>query len=214
DWQLRNPFTDKCMMNDFLAYELFEQMGHYSCRRRFVEVFVHQGGGKLSAADYHGIEVLLEKIEIDRNRVDLKRLTPAITSEPEISGGYIFKKDKSSNDDLDFSTMGGGGFPAQQLKLHEPKPREVGNNVNHPQVVWLRNYLNTMESKLYASSWLTATGTNHYSYYLDTDGFVDQFWIVEFPKAIDGYRLSDFFSKDRNGKIKPEPIWDWKLSFG
>src|SRR4029079_1255219 len=72
DWQLRNPFTDKCMMNDFLAYELFEQMGHYSCRRRFVEVFVHQGGGKLTAGDYHGIEVLLEKIEIDRNRVDLK----------------------------------------------------------------------------------------------------------------------------------------------
>ena len=46
------------------------------------------------------------------------------------------------------------------------------------------------------------------------NAFVDQHWIVEFPKQIDGYRLSDYFSKDRGGKVKPEPIWDWNLSFG
>jgi len=44
--------------------------------------------------------------------------------------------------------------------------------------------------------------------------FVEQFWIVEFTKQIDGYRLSDYFSKDRNGKVTPVPIWDWNLSFG
>ena len=54
----------------------------------------------------------------------------------------------------------------------------------------------------------------HYSNYIDLDAFVDQHWIVEFPKQIDGYRLSDYFQKDRNGKIKPAPIWDWNLSFG
>src|SRR4030095_11010375 len=31
---------------------------------------------------------------------------------------------------------------------------------------------------------------------------------------IDGYRLSNFFSKDRGGKLKNVPIWDWNLSFG
>ncbi len=43
---------------------------------------------------------------------------------------------------------------------------------------------------------------------------MEQFWIVEFPKQIDGYRLSNYFQKDRNGRVKPAPIWDWNLSFG
>ena len=62
--------------------------------------------------------------------------------------------------------------------------------------------------------WLTAIGTNHYSHYIDVDSFVDNHWIVEFTKQIDGYRLSNFFSKDRDAKLKMEPIWDWNLSFG
>ncbi len=215
DWKLRNPWTDKCMMNDFLAFELFEQMGHYSVRRRLVEVFRDEGGGKLSyPGDYYGVMLLVEKIEAGDDRVNLTRLAPNHTNEPAITGGYMFKKDKDSTGDLNFSTTGHNGFAAQGLKLHEPKPREVNNNPGHPQVQWLRSYLNRLETNLYSADWLTRTGANHYSAYIDVDAFVDQHWIVEFPKQIDGYRLSSYYSKDRLGKVKPEPIWDWNLSFG
>ena len=211
DWKLRNPYSDKCMMNDFLGYELFEKMGHYSCRRRFVEVFVASTGGRLTyPRDYSGIEVLFERIERGQDRVDIAELTPGMTNEPNISGGYIFKKDKDSTGDLNFSTLGGGGFSAQTLKIHEPKARDLTT----VQLAWLTNYLGQMERCLYAANWLAATGTNHYSYYLDSDSFVDQHWIVEFTKQIDGYRLSSYMQKDRNGRVKMEPIWDWNLSFG
>jgi len=211
DWKLRNPYTDKCMMNDFLGFELFEKMGHYQLRRRFVEVFVDTTGGKVTyPGDYHGILVLLEKIERGKDRVDIAELTPSHTNEPAITGGYIFKKDKDSTGDLDFSTTGGAGFSAQALKIHEPKPRQITT----AQLNWLRNHLNQFERALYATNWLSATGTNHYSYYIDVDSFVDQHWIVEFTKQIDGYRLSSYFTKDRGGKIKWEPIWDWNLAFG
>ncbi|WP_200850430.1 CotH kinase family protein, partial [Klebsiella pneumoniae] len=64
DWNFRNPYSDKCLMNDFLGYELWEDMGHYSCRRRLVEMFVDTGGGKLSYPnDYYGVMVLFERIE-------------------------------------------------------------------------------------------------------------------------------------------------------
>jgi len=218
DWKLR-PAWEKSLMNDFLAFELFEQMGNYSVRRKHVEVFVHQGTGKLTAADYGGVEVFVEKIEIAGNRVDLQKLTPAMTTEPDITGGYIFKKDKDSAGDLNFSTSGANGFPAQNvaafLKFHDPKPRELqGTAGGTNQQRYLINYLNQMEKSIYAANYTNATGTNHYSYYMDVDAFVEQFWINEFPKQIDGYRLSDYFSKDRNGKVRPVPIWDWNLSFG
>jgi hypothetical protein len=211
DWVLYNPYSDKPFLQNFLAYELHEKMGHYSPRCRFVEVFVDTSGGKLDyPGDYQGIYILVEKIKVDAHRVDLARLTPQQNAEPEISGGYIIKKDKDSPGDLSFGTQGGGGFSGQALKIHEPKPREITS----AQLAWIRNYLNQFERALYAANWLSATGTNHYSHYLDVDSFVDQHWIVEFTKQIDGYRLSNYLSKDRGGKLRMEPIWDWNLSFG
>ncbi len=211
DWILNNPYTDKPFMQNFLAYELFEKMGHYSVRRRFVEVFVNSGGGKVQyPRDYAGVYILLEKIKASGHRVDIAKLTPADTTEPNISGGYMFKKDKDSAGDLNFYTSGGGGFAGQTLKIHEPQPTEI----TPAQLSWLQAYLNRFEAALYSPTWLTATGTNHYSSFIDTDSFVDFHWIVEFTKQIDGYRLSNYMQKDRGGKVRMEPIWDWNLSFG
>lgn len=211
DWVLHNPYTDKCLMNNVLAFELDRQMGHAAPRCRFVEVFVKTSRGRLSyPADYRGVYVLMEKIKIDPNRVDLQPLTPADSHEPEITGGYIIKKDKDSPDDLDFWTDGGGSFGGQHLKYHDPKPREI----TPAQQEWIASYIRQLERSLYATDWLRRTGTNHYSHYLDLDSLVDYHWMVEFTKQIDGYRLSNYMSKDRGGKLKMEPIWDWNLAWG
>lgn len=211
DWALHNPYSDKTFMNNFLAYELHEAMGHYAVRRRYVEVFIDINGGELDyPQDYAGLYVLVEKIKIDNNRVDFERLVPSNTSEPEITGGYIVKKDKNSPGDLNFRTNGGSGFSGQTLKFHEPKPREI----TPIQQAWIRNYLNEFERALYANDWLTRNGEQHYSNYIDLQSFADYFLIVEYAKQIDGYRLSNYMSKDRGEKLKMEPIWDWNLSFG
>ncbi len=211
DWVLYAPYSDKPFLQNYLAFELHEKMGHYAPRRRFVEVFVDTSGGKLEyPGDYAGIYILLEKIKVDASRVDIARLTPQQNAEPEITGGYIVKKDKDSPGDRGFSTSGGAGFSGQALKYHEPKPREI----TPAQQNWIRNYLNQFEKAMYAANWLSATGTNHYSHYIDVDSFVDNHWIVEFAKQIDGYRLSNYMSKDRGGKLRMDPIWDWNLSFG
>ncbi len=211
DWVLHNPYSDKCLMNNFLAFELHRQMGHYAPRCRFVEVFVKTSRGRVSyPGDYRGVYVLMEKIKVAGNRVDLARLTPDQNREPELTGGYIVKKDKDSPGDLSFTTQGGGGFGGQYLKFHEPKPREI----TFAQRNWITAYLNQFERCLYASDWLRRTGTNHYSHYIDVDSFVDNHWIVEFTKQIDGYRLSNYMSKDRGGPLRMDPIWDWNLALG
>lgn len=94
------------------------------------------------------------------------------------------------------------------MQYHDPR----GDKLTPPQKSWLTNHLNEFETVLYGANWRDPS--LGYLKYIDPDSFVDQHWIVEFPKNIDGYRLSDYMHKDRGGKIKMEPIWDWNLSFG
>ncbi len=217
EWFLTGPYDDKTLLNAVLALELHERMGHYALRRRLVEVFVHTSVGRLSYPQhYAGVYVLVETIQVATNRLDLTPLTANQNSEPEISGSYIIKKDSDSAGDLNFLTTGGGGFPAQLLKLVYPTPSSATTN----QVGWIRSYLNQFEQTLYATNWLTRTGTNHYSAYIEADSFVDYHWLIEFGKEIDGYRLGNYLHKDRAGRLKMEPVWDrelfgiWGRSFG
>ena len=93
DWVLYAPYPDKSLMRDVIAYELSNKMGHYASRTRYVEVFLNDTARPLNRTNYVGIYVLEEKVKRGEHRVDLKKLSPADTAEPEISGGYIFKKD-------------------------------------------------------------------------------------------------------------------------
>lgn len=203
DWVLYAPYPDKTLMRDVLAYELSAAMGHYAPRTRFVEVFVNRTGGKLTRAKYFGVYVLEEKIKRSKDRVDIAKLGPLDNREPEISGGYIFKRDHRNKDKPGFSTRGGRSF-----YYVEPK----GDEITAAQSAWLLGYLDRFEAALAGESFKDpASG---YAAYIDTASFIDHHWIVEFSKNVDGLRFSTFISKDRGGKLKLEPIWDWNLSFG
>jgi hypothetical protein len=77
DWVLYAPYTEKAMMQNALAYQWANEMGHYASKTRFVEVFLNTsavttGGVALptTSADYLGVYILEEKIKITANRVD------------------------------------------------------------------------------------------------------------------------------------------------
>lgn len=93
DWVLYGPYPDKTFMRDVLAYELSNKMGRWAPQTRLVEVFVSENGAKLGMENYAGVYVLEEKITRDKNRVNIAKLNPSENREPEITGGYIFKKD-------------------------------------------------------------------------------------------------------------------------
>ena len=207
DWVLYAPFTDKTLMRDVLAYELSNKMGHYASRTKFVEVFIGRSGGKLGRSDYAGVYVLEEKIKRAKKRVNIAELTPGDNAEPGISGGYIIKRDHSDNwspgYSTSFSTSRGVHF-----FFVEPKGREV----TPQQRSWMAGYMNNFERALYGPNF--ADPASGYAAYLDVDSFIDQHWLIEMSKNIDGFRYSVFLNKDRGGKLKLEPVWDWNLSFG
>lgn len=90
----------------------------------------------------------------------------------------------------------------------EPKDDEI----TPAQKTWLQRHLNEFERVLHGPNFKDPA--KGYAAYIDVDSFIDHHLIVELTKNIDGFRFSTFFQKDRGGKIKMEPIWDWNLSYG
>ncbi len=219
DWVLYAPYVDKTLIRDVLGYELSNSMGRYAPRTRLVEVFIHRSSSPLTARDYAGVYVLVEKIKRSKDRVDIAKLKPEDNTEPEISGGYILKRDhgamkggrnfggnsppRPSNDGVGFITPRG-------LHLFHVEPDE--DELTEAQKKWVARYFTDFERALHGSKFTDPH--EGYSKYLDVDAFIDHFWLVELTKNVDAFRYSAYLQKPRGGKIIMGPAWDWNLSFG
>ncbi len=201
DWILNGPYSDKTLMRNYLAYMWSNRIGRYAVRTRFVEVFLNtSGSGKISAANYDGLYVFMEKIKRDDDRVNIQKLEPTDNSEPEISGGYILKRDWEGSH---FSTS--LGVP---LLYEEPKPEDI----TPQQAAWIKNYYDDFETVLHGSNFTDPV--NGYAKYIDTDAFIDNNLLVELTRNLDGFRASYYMHKDRGGKLNPGPIWDYNVALG
>jgi hypothetical protein len=427
DWVLYAPYPDKTLLRDVLAYELSNKLGHYAARTRFVEMFINDSTNRLARGHYAGVYVLEEKVKISPNRVAIHKMKPDDNSEPNVTGGYLFKKDHLEKVGVETAEVpvrskpaplygrlptGPGGFPASAAGFLPPAdPPAFSNAVsivtntvpstngdtaavttvtvvrtnttivatsitltnstvatnyavttNFPvttnvaissktviatnpvvatqavagtntvamtnqvdantavvtttmaitttstyrtnlvvstnsfavtnvnvitnvvlatnsvlatnvaigtvavittnstlatniftigssepapgsaklvssgegfvtsransfffvepkpakittaQRAWLTNYLNRFEQALCGPDFRNPT--NGYAAFIDVDSFIDQHLFVEATKNIDGFRFSTYFTKDRGGKLKMDPVWDWNLSFG
>ncbi|MCH8557137.1 MAG: CotH kinase family protein [Balneolia bacterium] len=203
NWTLHGPYADYTLMRNVVSYQLSEDMGWYAPRTRYVELFLHQGNGEINNSHYHGVYVLVERIKWDNNRVDIEKLTPEDNQEPEISGGYIIKKDRLNPGDSGFNTRRG-------TLLAHARPQEA--DITPQQQQWIRNYMSDFEDALYGPQF--ADPAVGYEKYINVDSFIDHFLHTEFLKEIDGYRLSTFMYKDRGGKLVMGPVWDYNLALG
>lgn len=203
DWVLYGPYTDKSLMRNVLAYQWGNAFGHYAPRTRFVEMFLHAAPGMVTGNDYIGTYVLIERIKRDKNRVNIAKLRPDDNTQPTVTGGYIVKKDRLDPGDNGFFTSIG-----QQLAFVEPKEAEI----SAAQAAYLTGYFNAFEAALYGPDYTDPVVG--YAKYIDVDSWIDQHILVELAKNIDGYRLSAFLFKDRNGKLNMGPAWDYNLSLG
>jgi len=199
DWILHAPydFDRACIRNAFI-YNLSNQTGNYAVRTRFVEVFLNYSGGDLSWNDYAGLYVFMEKIKRDKNRVDVKNIKPLDNSEPEISGGYILRVDKASDNQTLLS-----GTEQGRVYCIDPAPEEF----TAQQKTYLENYMIGFESQMENPDPLTG-----YAKYIDVASAIDHNLLNLLPMNVDGLRLSAYMSKDRNGKLHFGPIWDFDRS--
>jgi hypothetical protein len=203
DWVMYAPYSDKTLMRNVLAYKWSNDIGRYAVRTLCVEVFMNTDGDEVSASDYAGVYVFMESIKRGNQRVNVTELNSGDDAEPEITGGYIIKKDR-----LD---LGENGFWTMQLgQLAYVEPAE--DEITPQQAAWLSNWLAEFETVLMSTDF--DDPVNGYAKYIDVDSFIDHHILVEMLKNIDGYKLSTFMYKDRNGKLNMGPVWDYNLSTG
>lgn len=197
DWVLLSHYNDKSLMRNILGYRLFEKLGNYAPRAHLVDVIVN--------GSYQGIYLLAEKIKRDKNRVDIAKLKDDDNTGEELTGGYIFKIDYWNNNDSwlsPYSPINHSNFNVHFV-YHDPDWDELTSQ----QKNYLEQYVTEFENKLYSIGY--DNPANGYSKFIDVESFIDYFIVSEISRNNDGFKKSRYFHKDKNGKIKAGPVWDF-----
>jgi hypothetical protein len=182
-------------------------MGMAAPRAAFAEVYVNESARPLTSSDYQGVYLIVETIKSHPDRLDLAKLQPQDGELPAVAGGYIFK------------------FEWQVTAVEQllPCPATQANCWNWLDVVepnplapaqrdYLTQYLQQAVDALHADA--PADPKKGYPSVFDTASLVDHFVINEFTRNLDAYTRSQFFYKDRDGKLFAGPLWDFDLIAG
>jgi hypothetical protein len=198
DWILNGLAFDSSLMRDYINYNLTRGIGQYATRTQYCEVVIN--------GDYRGLYILQEKIKDDSNRVNIEEITEDDISGVNLTGGYITKADKTTGGDPVAWTM--DSYNESTDFIHElPKPADVTDE----QQDYIHSQFTSLE---------TLTGTDNdnegtgYPSVIDVPTFIDFMVMNEFSANVDAYQISTYFHKDRGGKLRAGPVWDFNLSLG
>jgi hypothetical protein len=193
DWILSGPFTDKSQIRNKFAYDLAARMGHYSPRSRFCELILN---GQLV-----GLYTLTEEIKRDKNRVDISKLLETDIAGDDVTGGYIFKFDKT---------------PPRGTTIIKGREMVYPSELTAEQKYYMTRFLTVYDSILMKTNDFTDPVKGFRKYASDSS-LADFFVINEITKNPDVYIYSTYMYKDRNdkdGRMKFGPVWDFDLAFG
>jgi len=207
DWILNANYADKSFIRNVMAYQLWQNMGHYSTRYHFVEVILND--------EYKGIYIFSEKIKRDKNRLDIAKLSTSQNSGDELTGGYIFKIDKqtgSGGSGWNSSYLPSVSSAGQKIFFQYEYPKET--DITTQQASYLQGNVYNFETALKSAGF--ADTLNGFRKYAVENTFIDYFLVNEVSKNVDGYRISTFLNKERDskgGKIRMGPVWDYDIAW-
>ena len=204
DWVLQAPYSDKTLMRNYLMYTWSLRIGRYAARTTFAEVWVDDDG-VLDADDYVGVYEFMEKVKRDGDRVAIEKLGPEDSGLPQVSGGYLLQRDWVGEPGEEWLTT---ETYEDEILFKYPKPEVLTDE----QRSYITGYLNDFEAALSGPDF--ADASSGYAAYIDVDSFIDHHLLVELGRNVDGYVLSTYMHKDREGLLNMGPIWDYNGALG
>ena len=191
-WCLLANWMDRTLLRNDMAFQIAKQTDlAWTPSGKFVEVILN--------GNHIGNYYLCEQIKIDKNRLNIAEMKATDIDGDAITGGYLMELDiyydevnkfKSGTKDLPYM------FKSPDEEVLQPQ-----------QLEYFQNYINTMESLLYADNWLES---REYANYMDIGSFVDWWFVYELSMNSEpNHPKSSYVHKDRLGKLKAGPVWDF-----
>jgi hypothetical protein len=226
DWALIPPYYDRSLIRNPFIYTLGSEIGLSAPRTAYAEVYLNYEGRAMAESDYQGIYWVSETIKNNKDRTNLKQLKEADTMLPQISGGYIFKFDQLAAEEPKILCTGsnpissGFGGPGRggrgmggsagatgtagtcwnDLEVVDPSP------LNMEQQAWLTTSIQQFHDTLHTMP------IGDYAQFIDVPSFVDYLIVNELSRNVDAYVRSAYYHKDRDGKLKAGPLWDYNFA--
>ncbi|MBQ2945062.1 MAG: CotH kinase family protein [Clostridia bacterium] len=201
DFVMNNPYADKSLIRNYLAYNLGEQILEASLESRLCEVWIDRNGnGELVENEYFGVYLICEKIT--RKNVGVVK-----------NEGYIVARDKVDADDVYFT------LPSDIYRKYHGLVYPFAHRVKYPteskitksQLKDIQEEITDLHNMITAEP-ITETA---YKDLIDIESYIDALLINEVMKNADGFFFSTYFYKENaESKLKSGPVWDFDLSAG
>jgi hypothetical protein len=106
-------------------------------------MYLNANDDTVSAGDYVGLYIFMEKIKRGEERVNVEKLEPWDSTEPKVTGGYMLKIDRPDPGDSGFRTARGNPTYGDGTFCYvDPKQVEI----TAAQSAWIRGYLDAFET--------------------------------------------------------------------
>ena len=199
-WVLVPNMYDKTLMRNLLGYKMGSIFGlKYNPSCRYIDLILN--------GNYRGNYMICDKIEVNKNRVDISKMDETCVEEPEISGGYLIE---------------GSGSQGQRRRWGEQEPEEnptyfktaqgitfsyvypESEDITEEQKTYIKNKFDEIEAKIYENNIEN----------IDLESFARYFLVEDFSGNQDGIFNSFFIYKERgDDKLYFGPVWDFDLAF-
>ena len=217
DWILSSRYQfDRALMRNRLPYQLSRDIGRFAARSIYVELFncngnqvtftpTNGGDNGRDAEDYYGVYEFMEKLDRSADRIDVERLDASVTAEPEITGGYIIKNDRSDPGEPTLPVQWGNGGSDNLVHIYPdggPNSRRPDDFFITPtQKAWLQSHMNEIGVAVSATNGINPSTGKHFTEYIDVPSFIDHMWLNALMMNVDWGRLSGWMHKPRNGPL-------------
>lgn len=232
DWCLLANSWDYSYMNNKLAFDMSAGAGfRYVPEAEYADVYFN--------GNYWGLYLITEKVEVDKDRIDItdlkeanKRANPnsniytaktfdygnkrgvLLDNIPDdITGGYLLERDYRLGPDYPARAMTKSYF---ETEFGIPVNIKFPEYASEEEVDYISTLTNEMEQAIRSPDGYSETG-RYYLDYIDLSSWVKWYMVAEIAYDLDKDGTNTYFYKDTD-EIDPKfymgPVWDYDCRFG
>lgn len=189
DWVLLANFADQTLIRNKLAFDLARSMNMaFAPMAEFVDIYMN--------GSYDGNYMLTDQIEVTRNRVNIEEKSLGIDT------GYLIELDARQGMEGEVEGWDYFNLYGFRYAIKSPQTDSAYYSVN--QLYYIESYMLDVYSAI--------RNLQPYDHLIDEASWVDWFIVNELFKNVDSGFSSVYYYKDRGGKLKMGPVWDFDLS--